>query len=255
MTEYAAAEATAQNAVMYVVDGEGNFLDRRETEIGRPEVFSYPNAGPLTVVGTINDGTFDVTAWGDEMLRDQGLAALKKEDGQYMFPSDLFYGEVVLDNYSVSFTEEQKVIWATRRTGMATVTVRGLQDYAGIYDDNYYVVTKNTATKMNFYGVTSGYDATYTPEGEFNLYNEWVTGLFGVMATEHNTPVVVEIWHRDPATGEETMIYSTIRNYDGEAIHIYDDRTTNILIDFRTGISIRVELTEWNVSFPWKTFL
>jgi hypothetical protein len=251
----AAAEAAAENPVIYVFDSEGNILERRETVLGRREYFTYPNEGRLTIVGTINDGGFDVTAWASGMLRNEGLATLKKDGEQYLYPSDLFYGEVSLDNESVSLAEEHRELFAFRRTGMATVTVRGLQEFAGIDDDNFFIVTKNTATKMDYYGNVSDYDATYTPEGGFNLYDEWVTGLFGTMTTENLNPMVVEIWHRDPETGAETLIYSTTTNHDGTPIYIENDRTTNILIDFRAGISIRIEMTEWNVSFPWKTFL
>jgi hypothetical protein len=253
-TGAAEAEAAAESAILYIFDGEGNFLERRETNIGQPELLLFPDAGPITVVGVINDGSFDVTAWADDMLRNQGLAALKTDGDYNRIPSDLFYGEANFINESTSLNEEHGEVLATRRTGQANVTVRGLQDYAGIDDENFYIVTKNTGSGMDFYGNLTGYGAIHTPQGAFNIADEYLTGNFGVMATDGNTPMTIEIWHRDPTTGVETFIYSTSAHRDGASIHIVNDQTTNILIDFRTGISIRIEQSEWGVSFPWKTF-
>jgi hypothetical protein len=202
----------------------------------------------------INDGSYDVTMLDVNMVREHGLAALKTAGEYNQIPSDLFYGETGLVNESMTLTEEHKDILATRRTGQANVTVRGLQDYAGIHDENFYIVTKNTGSAMDFFGNPAGYGATHNPEALFNIDNELLTGNFGVMATDKNTPMIVEIWHRDPVTGIKTLIYSTSTHRDGANIFIENDETTNILIDFRIGVSIRVEQSEWGVSFPWKTF-
>jgi hypothetical protein len=108
---------------------------------------------------------------------------------------------------------------------------------------------------MDFHGNAAGYGASHNPNATFNVANEFLTGNFGVMPTDGNTPMAVEIWHRDPITrGQQTLIYSTTTHRDGANIFIENDQTTNILIDFRIGVSIRVEQSEWGVSFPWKTF-
>lgn len=247
------AAQTAQSAVIYVFDSEGNFLERRETQLGQIELLSHKDAGSIKVVGWVNlsGDIYDITQLDEAMIRQQGLAALKVLTGveTYHTPTDLFYGETELQNANPSFDVEHKDIYATRRTGQATVTVRGLKDYAGVQDNDFYIVTKATGSAMDFFGNFASHSATHVPAmSGFNKDGEFLTGNFNLHPTA-GTPMTVEIWHRTLG-----LIYSTTTHQTGEDIHIVNDRTTNILIDFTMGISIRIEQTLWGVAYSWKVF-
>ena len=249
------AEAAAEHAVIYVFDVEGNFLERRETEVGKVEYFQHRNAGSLRVVGWINKHlVYDVTSFGGTVLRQHGLVTLNtvrktRTDGTHDFPTDLFYGEAALANESVPFEIEHQDIFASRSTGQATVTIRALKDYAGIRDDDFYIVTGPTASAVDFFGNFLNHDATHTPDSGFNAAGEYVTGNFNLMPADDNTPMTVQIWHRTAG-----LIYEAAMDNSGEPIHVDSDRTTHILIDFTMGVSITIEQTLWNVSAPWKAF-
>jgi hypothetical protein len=254
MTDAEAAEMVAGRAVLYVFDSLGNFLERRETRIGRTEMLSYRDAGELTVVGWINkeDGIYNVTPFSESALRQDGLISLTsrtRAEGEYNLPTDLFYGDVAITNASTSFTVEHQDIYAARRTGQANITVRGLQDYAGMQDSDFYITTHDTASQIDFFGNPLNYTATHTPAGSFNSEREFLTGNFILAPDDSNTPLSIQIWHRT-----EGLIFETATHRDGAAIHIENDRTTNILIDFTMGVDITIVESAWGVSHPWKTF-
>ncbi len=248
MTDAAAAQAAAQSAVIYVFDSEGHFLERRQTQPGQQELLFYPSTGPLTVVGFINYEECEVTPLDETTVREQGLATLQRDGYHYLLPEDIFYGATQLVNVSNSFTVEHQDILAVRHTGQATITVRMLKEYAGVDDDDFYIITRPTGNAVDFFGNVASHAASHTPAVSF-VAGEFVTNNFNVLPTAPSTPMTVEIWHR--AKG---IIYSTDTHRTGDDIHIEADRTTNILIDFTTEISIRIEQSLWGVQHSWKTF-
>jgi hypothetical protein len=265
------AAAAAEHAVLYVFDGEGRFLERRETEIGKVELLSHQEAGPLTVVGWINNhDSFDATEFHDTSLRESGLVTLTRTGAtrteahsstrsatrdagdDHRLPTDLFYGETALVNERMSLTVEHKDLFAGRLTGQATVTVRGLRDYSGIRDDDFHIVVSPTAGAVDFFGNLHSYDTGHSVDCGFApMSGDYVTGNFNLLPTDADTPLTVQIWHR----GTDTLIYETDANHaGGDDIHIHSDRTTHILIDFSRDISISIEQARWNSSASWKTY-
>jgi hypothetical protein len=254
MTDAEAAEAIASRAELYVFDAEGNFLERRETHIGKTELLLHKEAGELTVVGWINedDAIYNTTPFDEGSMRGDGLlalASLTRTEGEYSLPTDLFYGEAQLVNEGMSLTEEHKEILAARRTGQANITVKSLRNYAGMQDDDFYITTRFTGGNIDFFGRTASYTASHTPAAAFSSAGEFLAGNFNLMPTNEGTPMVVELWHRTKG-----LIYSTTTHNSGGDITIDNNSTTNILIDFTTGINIRIEKTLWGTMHSWKTY-
>lgn len=256
----AAAEAGVQHAVIYVFDAEGLMLERRETELGKVELLHHRDAGPLNVVGWLNKhDVFNVPDFGDGVYRGDRMVSLSSRHStraipgtERHHPTDLFYGDEELENPSISLTAEHKDIFASRLTGQATVTVRGLRRYALADSDDFYFVVGPTAGAVDFYGRhhhEAEHQSTHRIRGGFDPDGEFITGNFTLMPTDANTPLTVQIWHE--ALG---LVYESDTHQTGGEIHIEADRTTNILIDLTAEITIRIEQTLWGVSFPWKTF-
>jgi hypothetical protein len=259
-SDLAAVEQGARNAVLYVFNAEGHLLEKRETELGRVEVLKYRGAGPLNVVGWLNkDDMFSDPEFGDGIYRGDRMLSLSSRHSRAIpgterhHPSDLFYGNEELQNVELSLTTEHKDVLAQRLTGQATITVRGLREYARVDDSNFYFIVGPTAGAVDFYG-RHHYEAenlsTHYPEAGFNSKDEFITNNFTLMPTQTAVPLTVQIWHDALGLVYESDIHQT----NGEKIHIKADRTTNILIELRTEISITIKETLWGVSFPWKTF-
>ncbi len=260
-SDLAAAQAGVQHAVIYVFDAEGHMLERRETELGKVELLHHRDAGPLNVVGWLNKHeVFSVPDFGDGIYRGDRMVALSSRHStraipgtERQHPTDLFYGDGDLENPAISLAAEHKDIFASRLTGQATITVRGLRQYALTDDDDFYFVVGPTAGAVDFYGRhrhETENQSTHRLAGGLNSDGEFITGNFTLMPTAEDVPLTVQIWHDTRGLIYESDTHQT----GGEAIHIEVDRTTNILIDFTAEISIRIEQTLWGVSFPWKTF-
>ncbi len=258
-TGAAEAEAAVEHAVLYVFDGEGRFLERRETEVGKTELLTgHREAGPLTVIGWLNKcDVYGISDFGNNILRGDGLVSLGNPSTRvdlpprhHPHPTDLFYGENNLENIRTSMEVEHKEIFASRLTGQANITVRGLKEYARMQDDDFYLIVGPTAGAVDFYGQhRHEQQAAHHPAAQFDQTGDFGTNNFTLMPTGENTPMTVQIWHE-----EAGLIYEADSDIAGTEFHIFADRTTNILIDFTVDISIEIQRTLWGVSFPWKTF-
>ena len=252
-----------KEAVLYVFDSEGNLLERVETKVGETVILSHPGAGELTVIAWINkDDTYDVRS---PESRDDGRVALPADlspnQSTHSFPTDLFYGEGTVVNASTSLDDEHVVIYAAHSTGQMNVTVRGLKEYAGVDDDDFYIVVGPTGSHVDFYGRPVGWQASHEIGGDFETSGDFVTGSVSLLPSDPalDTPfVTVEIWHRTKG-----LIYSTdTHTTSGEKIDIVAGRTENVLIDFTavdpdTGkvvVDVRIVETRWGVRHAWKVF-
>lgn len=246
-----AAEAGIRDAVLYVFDNKDRFLERRETVLNQEEIFWYPDAGKLTVVGWANQASGPYTVAGLEpgALRNSLLLRLQTSRAVVasQAPSDLFYGETTLRNQTGSSTTEYKEIQVSRRTGMMTITVRGLQQYTQTDDTDYTVVVGPTHNAIDFQGEHREPEAMHTPRISFNASGELVVPLFNLMPTG-GTQLKIAIYHK-----ELGLVYETQTDKDRNPITVVADRTENILIDLRAGISVFVERTLWGVSHIWIT--
>lgn len=250
---YGAAQAAAnvRHAVLYVFDSEGAFLERRETQVGKQELLWHPDAGELTVVGWLNKvDNYNVTGFTEGMKRTQGLVSVSprtRAASDLAIPTDLFYGEVGLQNLSGVMGDEPEsaTVQARRKVGSMTVTVRSLQDWAGYYDNNYKVVVGPVASSVDFFGRQVAHEALHTPASSFNADGELVVNNFNLLPGETGQSVNVQIYH-----GSE-LVYDLRRDNPTANVNIVADKTANVLIDFTAHISITVELTGWGVRYGW----
>ena len=247
------AKADARDAVIYVFDSQGKFLERRETQLDKEELLYYPDAGQLSVVGWVNmvSGIYSVTPFNVNTDRGDGrvmLSSFERATTYNNIPTDLFYGDVVMLNESNTVAIEKKEILASRKDGSMTITVRGLQDYAGKYDNNYYIVVGPMYRGIDFFGNYISCDAMLTPTSAFNSSGEFTVPIFNMLPTG-NDRLKISIYH-----GESGLVYETDVDKDNRPITVIPDRTENILIDFSGGLSISVQRTDWGVSYPWKSF-
>jgi hypothetical protein len=254
-TDAARAEIDVRCAVMYVFDAEGRFLERRETAVGKEEFIHYPDHRRLTVVGWLNKyDVYDITAFTAGVQREYGHVHILKKTrtpGEYALPTDLFYGEITFDN--TPGVSEHRDIISSRRSGQATITVRGIKEYFGSQnpaDSDFYVVAKGSAGEIDFFGALGDWTASHTPETAFDPSSgNLVTGIFNLLPTCEESPLTVELWHRT-----DGKLYETSVDKIDDPIHISANYTTNILIDLSYSISVSVERSEWGVEHSWKTF-
>ena len=247
------AVTEARDAVIYVFDSRGSFLERRETQLNKEELLYHPDAGPLSIVGWVNkvNGPYSVTSFTGNTRRGDGLVMISPSERAVTYcsiPTDLFYGDVAMLNESNTTEVEKKEILASRKDGSMTITVRGLQDYAGKYDNNYSIIVGPMYRGVDFFGNYISCDAMLSPATSFNSSGEFVTPIFYMLPTG-NEKLTISIYH-----GESGLIYETDLDNDNKQIMVVPDKTENILIDFSSGLSISVRRTDWGVFFPWKSF-
>ena len=247
-TGAAEAEAAANHAVIYVFDKDGQMLERRETEVNKEEMLWYPQHKALSVVGWINkDGKYTVTPFGSGITRADGLVSLNatRADTDCHIPSDLFYGDVEIISETTSRNVIQGVVNASRLVGSMIVTVRGLREYASLFDDNFWITVGPTHSAVDFYGQYRNRQAAHTPVSAFVSSGDHVTSIFNMLPTgvEETT---VSIYHKTAG-----LIYQTAKDRDGRNISVVADRTENVLIDFTAGIEVSVLRSEWGEVHIW----
>ncbi len=255
----ARVEAQVGHAVLYVFDSEGAFLERRETEIGKTELLWHPDAGELTVVGWLNKtgDHYNVNPLSNKGgRRTEGLVSLSqatRSEASHRLPTDLFYGDGKLQNISGTTTAEVEhlTLHTRRMTGMMNITVRSLQEYAGYYDENYWIVVGPASSAVDFFGQYASCEARHIPSAKFGgTDREYHAENFNLLPTGAE-PLSVQIWY---AGTKAQLVYETNLDSAGKPIEIVANRTENVLIDFTNHVYVEVQRSRWDTKHSWKTF-
>lgn len=250
-----------EDATIYAFDQDSCFLEKRQTQLNKPETFFYPHAGKMKFVGwcntqTTNGGLVQVAPLVPEdsiALADVSMISrnVMRATGYYEYtpPTDLFLGWQTAQN--TGHGQESVIVYATRRVGKMTITVRGLKLWYNNNDEDYSLLVATTKTVMDFDGVLKGDQCCIVPDASFPanpaVPGDYVTNLFNMMPSDEGMPLTVSlykagVWVRDATVDDE-----------GNPIMTYANKTTNVLIVFTTSgaMSVTVEKSLWNTPYFW----
>lgn len=240
-----------QDVALYVFDQDNNFLGvHPDSKLGEMVVLDYPNNLILKVVawgnGAQGHQTMPTLTVGDKM---EGafvslLNTTKAEIAIVQSPDDLFHGFVTLkqENSGVEHT-----LPMYRKTSGVTITANKLRRYANASDEDFTYVLRKTGSRIDFEGKETGEHSYYTPEASFTgNKDEFVAPLFNILTTDSN--IEVDIFHGT------TLVAVVANTTDGKPLKVEAGRVLNILVDFKSEITVKVEVTPWGVEYIWKEF-
>ncbi|PXV65853.1 fimbrillin-A associated anchor protein Mfa1/Mfa2 [Dysgonomonas alginatilytica] len=241
-------KSIVNDIVLYIFDENKKFLDTKETQLGKTEILSYPNAGKLTVVAWCNtlNGSIDITSLSPDLFLRDGYARLRRISSPniYQIPDDILFGSApVINNQSAN---EYVTLYVARVVASMNITVRNLKKFAGFNDDNYSFVVGTTKTYMDFTGQYYGNGASYIPESSFNTQNEFIAKTFRLFPSREEN-FSVKIFH------DGTLIDEVSTDNDGSPLQTIQNKTLNLLIEYNgsADISVTIKNTEWNQTHQW----
>ncbi len=245
-----------QNAILYVFNEEGEFVESRTTTVGQKQVFNFPSIGSYTFVGwcNTNDGKVTVTPLTPGKEINQGVVSLIGTTANgpevadiYLSPGDLFFGATATQSETI---QEDVVVVAFRKVAAMNVTVRSLKAYAGFPDNNYSIVVGSTNTQIDFTGEYSGRNAGYFPATSLNSSNEFIAPTFNLFPSL-GQPLYIKLFHGN------TIVYQTTVNSDGTPLQAIANETLNVLIDFASpmNIDVSVAMSQWGEVHQWEKII
>lgn len=245
-----------KDITLYVFDEKDLLLDIFPANISETVILNYqgnPNLHCIAL-GNIQDGSVTVTPLSEKDPLEKGFVSLKtatrpatRAADIYPSPSDLFFGELNLDNNQASNRADEKEFSVSRMTASMNITVRGLQLLTGDTRGNYTVTVHETASRMNFKGQYSGNPASYEPQGNMNAKNEFVAPTFRLFPTLEGG-LTIDIYHNGQ------LLRSVTTTSDNQPIIPVVGKTLNVLLDFERTTNIEITITPWGVTQIWKDF-
>lgn len=175
-------------------------------------------------------------------LEGRNSEKLKSRNSVATEPDDLFYGSI---NIPVEFGGieygKSHVVEIGRKT--ASVIIQGRNFPANEAVSSYSFVLRESLDTYDSEGVLSGSMVNYQPEIFVNDAGHLATSIFYVFPTVNEKSFVLDIYKN------EQLIYSFSKGSDGKDFVPVLGRLLNIIIDFKSEISIKVVITPWGVVY------
>lgn len=243
--------STVKEVTVYVFDHEQRFLKQIDAQINQLITLNYINIPNYTIVAIGNGKQGGVMlpqlSVGDPIT--SGIIRLKSTRATsypiYPIPDDAFRGlkERIINDNSQSSTI---VIPILRVMASVNITIKGLKEHYGVYEDNYSLVVRKTKSIFDFYGRLSGEDIGHSPSGYFNVSGVYTTSNFNILPTEPGYNIAIEIYNG-------TMLVTTIvADNNGNPMVPQAGKLLNILIDFSTKVQVNIITTPWGQVHSWK---
>lgn len=242
---------------LYVFDDNDLLVDILPIGTSGRVVLDYadiPNFHCIAL-GNIQDGTLAVTSLKSGDPYSEGYVSLQQASGpatraadNYSSPSDLFHGELKLENNTTDPLQEEPVITLSRKVASMNITVRGLRALPGTTDGNYSIVIHETASRMDFSGRFDGPSAAYSPAVSINGKGELAVSTFQLFPTIDNKGIAIDIYRNG------ALLRSVTNAGDNRPIVPVPGKTLNVLVDFEGSANIDLVITGWGKTHVWKEF-
>lgn len=251
------SQETIKDMTLYVFDDKDLLLDILPISGKEPVMLNYPGIPSLHCVAwcNIQDGTMSVSPLKKGDPLSDGFISLKPsmparaEKSTFISPTDLFYGELNLENTSTSARIEEQDMTVSRMVASMNITVRGLELLSGSNDGDYSLVVHETASRVDFEGLYEGDPASYKFSSRFEAGKDYKTPPFNLFpALKGNKGITIDIYRN----GDLLRSLNTDSNY--QPIIPVVGQTLNVLLNFKLSVSVEVELTEWGVETFWKEY-
>lgn len=251
------SQETIKDINFYVFDDKDLLLDIFTINGKEPVMLNYPGIPSLHCVAwcNIQNGTMSVSSMKKGDPLSGGFISLKPSvtaragKSTFTSPSDLFYGELNIENTSMSARIEEQVLPVSRMVASMTITVRGLELLSGSNDGDYSLVVHETASRVDFEGSYGGESASYHFSSRFEAGKDYKIPPFNLFPTlEENKGVTIDIYRNGD------LLRSVNTDSSHQPIIPVVGQTLNLLLNFKLSVDVEVEFTEWGAETVWKEF-
>lgn len=241
---------------LYVFDDKDLLLDILAVNGSNPVMLNYPGIPSLHCVAWCNtqDGTMLVSPLSVGDSRSNGFISLKPsvptraEQSIYTSPTDLFYGELNVDNTSTSYRIEQQEMTVSRLVASMNITLRGLELLSGSDDGNYSIVVHETTSRIDFAGRYGGPLASYAFAAGVEAGRDFIVPTFNLFPTIGDSGLAIDIYHNS-----SLLRRITVDDNNRPMIPIVG-KTLNVLVNFKLNVSVQIEITGWGEQYIWKEY-
>lgn len=247
---------TIKDMSIYVFDDHDLLLDIVPANDFAPVILDYPGIPTLHCIawGNTQSDTVLVSPLGKGDPCSGGFISLKPStparaaQGQFASPSDLFYGEIKLDNTSASYHIEEKEIPVSRMVASMNITVRGLELLSQSNEGNYSVIVHETASRVDFEGHYGGDPAAYALSSRFEAGKDYTIPPFNLFPTLSGAGLTIDIYRNG------SLLRSVSADSGNRPLIPVAGKTLNVLLNFRLDVGVQVELTGWGETYIWKEY-
>lgn len=239
-----------QQVILFVFDENGHIVTSSELSSdlikNRKPIdirVNYPGHKSLTLIAWGNlDEKVDFSQVTTVKQMGDLYVKLKSKNSLAASPGDLFYGSthVPIEFGGIEFGKSH-VIEISRKTASVIITARNLP--SNVDASSYKFVLRESPDTYNSEGILTGNMVNYQPEISKNEVGHLVTPIFCVFPTIENKLFVLDVYKN------EQLIFSFSKDSEGKDLAPILGRLLNIIIDFKSEISIKVVITPWGIVY------
>lgn len=247
---------TMKDMNIYVFDDNDLLLDIIPANSSGPVMLDYPGIPSLHCVTWCNtqDGTMFVSPLKKGDPLSGGYISLKPSaptravKSIYTSPTDLFYGQLTIENTSTSAYREELEMSVSRMVASMNITIRGLELLGGSDEDDYSLVVHETASRMDFEGHYGGEPASYAFSSRFEAGKDYTIPLFNLFPAMEGAGITIDIYRNG------SLLRSVNTDSGNLPIVSVVGKTLNVLLNFRLNVSVEIAITGWGEEYVWKEY-
>ncbi len=249
-------QETIKDMSLYVFDDKDLLLDILPVNSTEPVNLNYPGIPTLRCVTLCNTqgGTMLVSPLkkgdpcSDGFISLKPSASVKAEQSIFSSPADLFYGELKIENNTMSNHAEEQIMDVSRMTASMNITLRGLQKLTGTDDGDYSLVVRETNSRMDFSGNYGGVPASYSPAMTLAANKDFEVSMFRLFPATNGSGLTMDIYHNG------SLLKSITTDGSGNPIIPIVGKTVNVLLNFEGSVRVDIEITSWGETVVWKEY-
>lgn len=247
---------TIKDMSLYVFDDKDLLLDILPVNSSEPVILNYPGIPDLHCVAWCNtqDGTMLVSPMKKGDQRSDGFISLKSsaptraEKSIFTSPTDLFYGELNIENTSTSNHIEEQDMTVSRMVASMNITIRGLELLSGSDKGDYSIVVHETASRVDFEGRYGGDPASLRFSSPMEAGKDYTVSPFNLFPTIGGSGLIIDIYHNG------SLLRSVSTDNSNQPIIPVVGKTLNVLLYFKLNVSVEVAITGWGEEYIWKEY-
>lgn len=247
---------TIKDISLYVFDDNDLLLDILPVNSSEPVALHYPDIPTLHCIAWCNtqDGTVSVSplkkgeSLSDGFISLKPSASTKASQSIFTSPTDLFYGELNVDNTSTSNHIEEKEMPVSRMVASMNITIRGLELLSQSNEGVYSIVVHETASRVDFEGRYAGDPASYAFSPRFEAGKDYIIPAFNLFPTTGGSGLAIDIYHNG------SLLRSVSTDNGNQPILPVVGKTLNVLLNFRLDVDVELALTGWGEVQIWKDY-
>lgn len=247
---------TIKDIRLYVFDDNDLLLDILPMNSSEPVALHYPDIPMLRCIAWCNilDGTMFISPLqkgeplSDGFISLKPSASTKAAQSIFTSPTDLFYGELNVDNTSTSNHIVEKEMSVSRMVASMNITIRGLELLSQSNEGIYSIVVHETASRVDFDGRYGGEPASYAFLSDFEAGKDYIVPPFNLFPAMGGGGIAIDIYR------DGNLLRSISTDSGNQPIVPVVGKTLNVLLNFKLNVDVQLTLTGWGEEYIWKEY-